>query len=431
MNLRNLTAPVFLVFAAATMLLVYTEKLPKDLMGAFGLIFVLGIIFGEIGDRLPLVKDWLGGGPIVCIFGPAIMVYFGLIPPYVVTLIMDFMDKMNFFAFFIAFLVGGSILAISRKIIISATLRFLPAMVGGIAASLGIAWLVGTVSGYGGMKALMYLGIPIMGGGVGAGAMPLSVMYAATGKITAKEVLSIVMPAVVLSNVLAIFYGVLLDLLGKKYPALTGNGNIVRIKDKALAEEMELEKQKRDEAPMTVNSLGVGFFICIGVYLVAVIIYRFLFPSVHTFVWMILLFTVIKAADLLSDKLQLGAIQWSQVWVKNLINAALIPIGLGYTDIGLVMGALGDPVYVLLVALVVAAAGIGAGVVGHYVGLYFVETALAAGICAANMGQTGDLAVLSACKRMEILPWTAYATRVGGSIVLVLAGMFASMFGLS
>ncbi|HMM19353.1 MAG TPA: 2-hydroxycarboxylate transporter family protein [Selenomonadales bacterium] len=423
MNFKNITTPVFLVFAAVILFLTYTSKLPKDLMGCFGLIFVLGILYGELGDRLPVVKDWLGGGPIVCIFGPALMVYFGLIPQYTVTMISDFMDKMNFFAMFISFLVGGSILAISRKIVLGATVRFLPAMIGGIIGSLGAAWLVGAITGYGGMKSLMYLGIPIMGGGVGAGAMPLSVMYAASGKITAKEVLSIVMPAVVLSNVIAIFYGAILDRLGKKYPVLTGNGEIMRIKDPVLIEEMEREKHSRNEAPITIDSLGIGFFICISVYLAGVLIQKFLVPSIHTFVWMILLFTIIKAVDLLNPKIQLGTIQWSQVWVKNLINAALIPIGLGYTDIGLVLTALGDPVYVLLVVTVVAAAGIGAGIVGHFVGLYFVETALAAGICAANMGQTGDLAVLSAAKRMEILPWTAYATRVGGSIVLVLAGL--------
>lgn len=56
-------------------------------------------------------------------------------------------------------------------------------------------------------------------------------------------------------------------------------------------------------------------------------------------------------------------------------------------------------------------------------GLYEVEAAIAAGLCMSNMAQTGDLATLAAADRMELLPYSSYSSRIGGSVVLVLAGI--------
>lgn len=41
----------------------------------------------------------------------------------------------------------------------------------------------------------------------------------------------------------------------------------------------------------------------------------------------------------------------------------------------------------------------------------------------SNMAQTGDLATLAAADRMELLPYSSYSSRIGGSVVLVLAGI--------
>lgn len=428
MRLKSITWPVFLIVAAITITLIYTGNLPNDMLGAFGLMFVLGLIFGEIGDRMPIVKDYLGGGPIVCIFGPALLLYFGLLPEYLVDIMKNFMNNINFFAFFIAFLIGGAILSLSRKIIIKASIRYVPALLGGVLFSFAAAALVGWITGYGVKDALFYIAIPIMGGGVGAGAVPLSQIYEATTGIDATTILSTVMPAVVLANVVAILVGVQLDRIGKKHRNLTGDGLILRVEDKDLMAEIEADRKKEDTTPMTIESLGAGFFICIGYYLLALLIQKFVFPDIHAFVWLILLLTITKAAKLLPESLELGTIQWSRVWVKNLLYAALIPIGLAFTDMGTVISAVTDVSYLVIVIVTVLGAAIGSGLVGHLVGLYFVESSIASGLCMANMAQTGDLAVLSAAKRMQLLPFAAFSSRIGGSIILILAGVLVSMF---
>jgi Na+/citrate or Na+/malate symporter len=431
MNIKNITWPVALVGTIVVMLLTYTKNLPNNVMGAYGLMFILGLVFGEIGSRVKFIDEWLGGGPIMCIFGPALMLYFGILPDYTVKLMKDFMNASpTFFDFFITFLICGAMLSIARRILVQSTLKFLPTILGGLVVSAGFAALAGFLTGYGPAKAVMILAVPIMGGGVGAGALPLSQIYAKSGGLTAEQMLSLVMPAVILGNVLSIFFAIILKKIGANRPNLTGYGNIMRVDDSALRESLEAEKRQRAAAPITIENLGVGFFVCIVFFLTAFCINKFLVPSVHTFVWLILLLTLAKAFKVLPDHLEICTIQWSQTWVKNLLFAALVPIGIGYMNIQEVLGAITDPAYVLISVVTVIGAVVGAGLVGWLLKLYPIEAAIAGGLCMSNMAQTGDLATLAAANRMELLPYSAYSSRIGGSVVLVMAGILASLIGL-
>ena len=47
--------------------------LPKGMAGCFAFMMVLGTILGWIGDHTPVIRSYLGGGAIVCIFGSALL----------------------------------------------------------------------------------------------------------------------------------------------------------------------------------------------------------------------------------------------------------------------------------------------------------------------------------------------------------------------
>jgi Na+/citrate or Na+/malate symporter len=58
---------------------------------------------------------------------------------------------------------------------------------------------------------------------------------------------------------------------------------------------------------------------------------------------------------------------------------------------------------------------------------YPVESGIAAGLCSADMGGTGDLAILGAANRMELLPFSTIATRIGCAIILIVASLVSGL----
>jgi Na+/citrate or Na+/malate symporter len=58
-------------------------------------------------------------------------------------------------------------------------------------------------------------------------------------------------------------------------------------------------------------------------------------------------------------------------------------------------------------------------IVGRWIKLYPVETAIL-NACHSGMGGTGDVAVLTAANRMELMPFAQVATRIGGAITVTL-----------
>ena len=81
-----------------------------------------------------------------------------------------------------------------------------------------------------------------------------------------------------------------------------------------------------------------------------------------------------------------------------------------------------------LVLVTVIGAVIGTGIVGRWLGFYEIEAAITAGLCMANMGGTGDVAVLSAAERMELMPFAQISSRIGGTIIILIATVLVQLF---
>lgn len=60
---------------------------------------------------------------------------------------------------------------------------------------------------------------------------------------------------------------------------------------------------------------------------------------------------------------------------------------------------------------------------GHLVGFFFVDSAVTAGLCMANRGGSGDLAVLGAADRMDLISYAQLSSRLGGGIILVIGSI--------
>lgn len=403
-----------IMFAIVTIVVLtatYMGVLPKGMIGAFPLMIVVGAILNELGNRLPIVKDYLGGGPIVIIFGSAALVAYKLIPESSIEIMTNFMKGESFLDFYIAALITGSILGMDRKLLIKASLRYLPVILGGVIASFALTGLVGALMGYGAKEAILFIALPIMGGGMGAGAVPLSQIFGTSLSVDPTEILSKMVPAVALGNALAIVVAGVLDRVGKGKAKLSGEGKLMRSQE-------ALDEEKETAQAIEYKLLGMGLLLSTTFFVFGKILANFI--PLHSYALMIITVALIKAFGILPKKYELGAFQWFRFIMSNLTPALLVGIGVAYTDLNEVISAL-SLTYIILVGMTVLGATLGSGFVGNLLGFYPVEASITGGLCMANMGGTGDVAVLSAANRMELMPFAQISSRIGGAAMLIIA----------
>lgn len=448
-KLFNMPWYYFAIFAVVVLIATMMGVLPAGMAGCFAFMIVFGTIFMEIGDRLPIVRSYLGGGAIVVIFGMGFLRYknfFGIFDlftkanadgvTYTATLMKNiesfFKPTGAFLDFYIAALITGSILGMNRKLLMKAAARYFPAIFGGIIVAFGLCTLGGVVTGFGAVRALLLIALPIMGGGMGAGAVPLSKIFESTGTMTAEEAISIMNPAVAIGNATSIVLaGIIVKVLvSKKW---NGQGTLM-VSGSNDASEMEISPEmqaKRDH--ITVTNMGIGVLVSTSFFAFGYIVANLwskLVPSVsiHAYAWMIIAVAICKIFNLLPEFIEIACYQWFQFIMKNLTAALLVGIGLCYLSLDVVISTF-SLTYLLLCLLTCIGAVIGAGLIGKLVGFYPVESAITAGLCMANMGGTGDVAVLSAADRMELMPFAQISSRLGGAIILIIGSLMLSLMG--
>ncbi|UTY29368.1 2-hydroxycarboxylate transporter family protein [Treponema putidum] len=415
---------LFGVISAVVIAATWWNKLPGGMIGALLLMMVLGEVLNIIGDNTPIVKTFFGGGPIVIIFASSALAYYNVLPEGILKNISTFMKSGGFLDFYIAALITGSILGMDRKLLIKAAIRYFPCVIGSVAAALVLVALGAPIFGMKATEAIAYIGIPIMGGGMGAGAVPISQVFSSALKIPTEQILSKLVPAVALGNALAIVAGGVLDKLGKIKPSWTGNGQLLASGTFEVPNEEELQRH------FSLLEFGVAIVIATAFFTWGNIVsnlLKLIGINIHTYAWMIISVAIVKAANILPRNFENACALWYKFVAKNFTSALLVGIGIAYTSLGDIIGAFSIS-YVVLVLLVVIGAIIGAGLIGKLVGFYPIEAAITAGLCMANMGGTGDVAVLTASKRMELMPFAQISSRLGGAFIILLASFLVPLF---
>ena len=219
---------------------------------------------------------------------------------------------------------------------------------------------------------------------------------------------------------MAIVMGGLLDRLGKSRPELTGNGKLMKIDDKEnITEDKENDK-------LDLKAMGMGLLIALTFFVVGSIIGKFV-PSIHSYAWMIISVAIVKMVGIMPRFMELAAKQWFAFVMANFTGVLLVGIGVAYTNLAEIAAAFSWQ-YVVLVLAVIIGATIGTFIGRKLIGFYPIEAAITAGLCMANMGGTGDVAVLTAANRMELMPFSQISSRIGGALVLILASSLLKIF---
>ncbi len=414
-TIAGFSIPLYLGILALVVVCMYMDCLPAGLVGGMIALMVLGEGLNFLGNHTPVVKTYLGGS-VICILGAAVIQALGLIPEQTHEILDNFVNKEGFLVFYISALITGSLFNIDRGLLIRATVKLLPTAVISLAVGVILSGLFGMVMGDSFLEGILYIGIPMTSGGMTAGAVPLSAMYSSVLGMDAGEILTRIAPATVLGNCVAIIFGGLANNIGERKPSLTGNGCLVN-------DGHEVKKQP----PMkpTFALLCTGLIISMAFYELGALCHHFI-SIVPTYAWMIVAVVIVKGTGILSERLEDAAREWGQFAIHSWTAAALTGIGATLIDLKTILHTI-TPFYLLSVVLIVGAITLTAGLIGIKMGFYPLESSIAAGMCTTNMGGSGNVAVLSSSKRMELLPFAQIVTRSCGALMLTIGGVLIQL----
>lgn len=404
---------------------VFTGALGSDITAFIAVSFVIAIIFNKIGKILPIWNTYIGGGLLMIFFGTAVLKQLNLIPEKYVELIGTMVQgDVNILNTFIVSLIAGSILSLDRKVLLRSFGGYIPAILGGLfgVSIFGIA--TGLLFGVSPINMVIRYVLPIMGGGNGAGAVPLSQIYEQISGEPAANYYSFAIIILTIANLFCIVAGALLNRLGQIRPELTGDGtNIMPVDSRLIKEDVKVKVTLNDYCGAL---LLIGTIFAVGRLFSKVLLPTVFGAQIHNFAYSIIFVVIIAALGVIPANIRAATKNVQGFMVTVVGMGTMVGMGVDFDLAELVSAA--SPGNLLIALMVVAGAILGSAVVGKLVGFYPIDSAVTAGLCMANRGGSGDIAVLGAANRLELISYAQLSGRVGGGIVLIIASFFFSFF---
>ena len=418
--------PIYLALLALIAGFVFTGKVPSDILMSIVLLAVGGFTCAELGKRLPVVRN-IGAAAIFATFIPSALAFYHLLPAPILASVTEFTKVSNFLYLFIAAIIVGSILGMDRKVLIAGFLKiFAPLAAGTVVAGM-VGTAVGTLLGLGAWNTFFFVVVPIMAGGIGEGAIPLSVGYSSILHLPQGEAFAQVLPPVMLGSLTAIILAGTLNYVGKLRPHLTGEGRLQPGERGDMEPASASEDSPARSVPVVpdVSTVGAAVVLAVSLYLAGVLGQRlFDFPAPVT---MLFLAVALKLGRVVPPNLEAGAHRVYRFFQVGVTYPLLFAIGVALTPWDKLLAAFQVANVVTIVATVTTLMATGF-VVGRLMGMYPIETAVV-NACHSGQGGTGDVAILTAANRLQLMPFAQIATRIGGAIVVTLTLIALARFG--
>ncbi|MDU2065430.1 MAG: 2-hydroxycarboxylate transporter family protein [Sporomusaceae bacterium] len=430
-NLYGIPLWAYVCGAVIVILAAMTKSLPVDMSGSILLLFAVGFIFGKIGDELPIWKDYFGGGALMAFLGASLLVGQHLIPAANIKGVQSLFDKgAGMLDFFIAIIITSSILSIDRKLLVKAVGGFIPMVIVGTATAFVMAILGGLLVGVSYQDCLLNYALPIMGGGNGAGAIPMSQIW---GQVTGKDPkiwYSSAVAVLTIANIFAIIVGAMLNGIGNKFPKFSGQGEL--IKGNEEKEESVTVADKGKAAAITMEDGVFGLFVALSFYVLGNLIGKGLLPkiggiAIHPYAWMVVLLIAANALEIVPAHAKAGVKKVNTFMMGKLMYVFLAGVGITFVEFEGLIEACNIVTVTISFFTVLGAVG-GCWLFAGLVGFYPIESAIAAGLCHVNRGGSGDIEVLGASKRLNLMPYAQLATRLGGGMILIFGSILFNMW---
>lgn len=433
----GLSAKYFVPFFVVVMASVYlgfmpTAKIYSNEAGTYvatsfimtiAYLMAVGGIFFWLGNTIPIVNNYLGGACLLPLLGASFMNYIGLVPQELVNGTKVLMSG-GFQDAYIAMLLVGSILVMDRKILLGATARYLPTVLGSQVFALGFCMLAGMITGYGIPEALFDIGAPCMSGGSGGAMTTLPALYTSLSGTDMTPMAGKFLCYASIANVLAVVMAAVGGALTSRIMGLNGNGDILRAKGAAV----QTEGEKRPVMSADYVALGSGIFMSFCLYLLGNILGQLPgFSVIPGLAWTIVFGIVIKCTGIIPDSVGDSCVYSMNFALKALLPMLIAGIGINSLKFATLAEFFSVGAFVVIF-MAVLGAFIGAMIFGKLSGLWSYEAGVTAGLCCCNIGGSGDLAVLSAANRMNLLAFASISTRIGGALMVIWIGLLYPLF---
>ena len=397
--------PLFLLAGGLIALDCLGGKLPSDIVVMVATLAFFGFACGEFGKRLPVLGK-LGAAAICATFIPSALVHYGLLPEVVVESTTKFYKSTNILYLYICCIIVGSIMSMNRTTLIQGFLRIFFPMLCGEIVGMVVGVGVGTALGLEPFQVFFFIVLPIMAGGVGEGAIPLSIGYAALMHMDQGVALGRVLPMVMLGSLTAIVISGCLNQLGKRFPHLTGEGQLMPNR------RNETHRETPTEGKMDVTTLASGALLAVLLYMLGMLGQKTI--GLPAPVGMLFLAVLLKLVNGVSPRLQEGSQMVYKFFRTAVTYPILFAVGVAITPWQELVNAFTVTNLLVIISTVT-------------IGMHPIDVAIVS-CCQSGQGGTGDVAILTSGNRMNLMPFAQIATRIGGAINVSLGLLFLSHF---
>jgi malate:Na+ symporter len=402
--------PIYVALLALIAGFVLADKVPSDILMGMVLLSMGGFTCAELGKRLPVLRH-IGAAAIFATFIPSYLAFHHFLPAPVLDSVTVFTKESNFLYLFISSIIVGSILGMDRHVLIAGFLKIFGPLIAGSIVGAAVGTLVGTLLGLGAHHTFFFTVVPIMAGGVGEGAIPLSIGYATILGQPQGEIFAQVLPPVMLGSLTAIIYAGTLNFVGKRFPRYTGEGRL----QPGTHDELG-DKREEKAAPPDVMTIAAASVTAVTFYLfgyLGQVLFEFPAPVV-----MLVIAVILKLTQAVSPGLQQGAFVVYRFFSSAVTYPLLFAIGVSLTPWDKLVAAFNLPDIITIVSTVTTVMAT-AALVARLLGMYPIDTAIVVA-CHSGQGGTGDVAILTAGNRMQLMPFAQIATRIGGALTVTL-----------
>ena len=92
-DVKGIALPIYIGIILILICIMAIGKLPHTIVGAISVLVILGNFLHYLGNKIPIIRSYLGGGSVFCIFVSAFLATFGVLPSSVVSTTKDFVNN--------------------------------------------------------------------------------------------------------------------------------------------------------------------------------------------------------------------------------------------------------------------------------------------------------------------------------------------------